>query len=76
MRTRNLKKPDLVKGKATYKLEAPHYRKGVLMPKGAKITVENEIPSRTWTRIDGGKPAVESNEEKPKNTGRPSDRDI
>lgn len=41
-----------VKGKATYLIKADHYRAGVgLIPSGSVVTVEDEVPSKTWKRV-------------------------
>lgn len=40
-----------VKGKATFIISAPHYRDGVLYPAGTAVTIDGEIPSKTWKKV-------------------------
>lgn len=43
------------KGTKTYRINAPHYRAGVLYSVGDAITVTDEKPSKTWDLISGTK---------------------
>lgn len=52
--------PAEFKGKKTYRLKAPHYRGGKRYEIGERITVTDEIPSKTWVLIDPNAKAPEA----------------
>ena len=54
------KVPPQYRGTKTYRLTAPHYRKGVTYEAGALITVTDEVPGRTWEAVEDGARAVEA----------------
>lgn len=44
--------PEKYRGAVKYRIGQAHYRQGVYFEAGSVITVIDEIPSRTWTRVD------------------------
>lgn len=73
----------------TFKLTEPYYRQGVMYLAGQTITIENEVPGKSWERVDPSDhditPAHASHPQgqgtpqgtgQGQGTGRPNDRNL
>lgn len=61
-----------IMGKQTFRLTEPHYRLGRTYQPGELITIENEVPGRTWELFDPNAPVV-APVVVPPSVSRPSD---
>jgi hypothetical protein len=44
--------PEKYRGTIKYRIAQAHYRQGMYFEAGSVITITDEVPSRTWTRVD------------------------
>lgn len=44
--------PAVVAGRSRWVLTQPHYRNGEMYPPGQVIEIENEVPGKTWKRLE------------------------
>lgn len=68
-------KPVEAKTSGTFVSTRPHYRLGRYYLAGEHIVIKDEVPGKTWERVDEGKPAPAVHAESA-HTLRPSDRPI
>jgi hypothetical protein len=66
--------PPAPRTSGTFTSTLPHYRAGRLYAAGEHITIENESPGRTWTRVGVDEPKKPAAPASP--AGRPSDRSL